>query len=141
MVCSKLTLFILIYSEFSPLLFRMLCWRIGSVQQSKSHPRYLSCSAVSSAFMSQTRQIRSIIAPLFESVWAVTATDEGVKSQTEDSGCRTASSNSLMKCLRSSRQRSRISPRFSLRGTCSCFSKLGSFATSIFTTIPKVSQS
>ncbi len=64
-----------------------------------------------------------------------------VESQTEGSGCRTASSSSLMKCLRSSRQRSRISPRFSLRGTCSCFSRLGSLATSIFTTIPNVSQS
>lgn len=54
---------------------------------------------------------------------------------------RTISSSSLIKCLRSSKQRSRISPRFSLRGTCSCFSKLGSLATSIFTTIPNVSQS
>ncbi|TNN73714.1 hypothetical protein EYF80_016094 [Liparis tanakae] len=69
------------------------------------------------------------------------AVDEVVESQTEGSDCRTTSSSSVMKCFRSSRQRSRISPRFSLRGTCSCFSRLGSLATSIFTTMPNVSQS
>ncbi len=50
MICSKLTLFIPTYNTtLHPLrvelLFRLLCCRIGSVQQSKTYPRYPSRSA------------------------------------------------------------------------------------------------
>ena len=105
-----------------------------NVQHSSPPPQNTDKNSVRISF----QDLRSPIGHrlLLESLWL-----DGAAGQASVSGCRTASSSSLIKCLRSSRHRSRISPRFSRSGTCSCFSKLGSLATSIFTTMPKVSQS
>lgn len=51
------------------------------------------------------------------------------------------SSSSFTKCLRSARQCCLMSSRFLSREDCRRFSKVGSLATSIFTTVQNVSQS